>query len=65
MKHFGDITKIDGKTVPIVDIVVGGSPCQDLSKYYDYAYHWANLGYGGEPNDCLFKDSADMRGGAE
>lgn len=31
MKHFGDITKIDGKTVPIVDIVVGGSPCQDLS----------------------------------
>lgn len=31
MIHFGDITKIDGTTVPLVDIVVGGSPCQDLS----------------------------------
>lgn len=31
MKHFGDITKIDGSKVPIVDIVTGGSPCQDLS----------------------------------
>lgn len=31
MKHFGDITKINGRDVPIVDIVTGGSPCQDLS----------------------------------
>ena len=31
MKHYGDITKIDGHKVPIVDIVTGGSPCQDLS----------------------------------
>ena len=31
MKHFGNITKIDGKAVPIVDCVIGGSPCQDLS----------------------------------
>lgn len=31
MKHFGDITKINGADVPIVDIVCGGSPCQDLS----------------------------------
>ena len=31
MKHFGDITKINGHDVPIVDIVCGGSPCQDLS----------------------------------
>lgn len=31
MKHFGDITKIDGHKVPIVDIITGGSPCQDLS----------------------------------
>ena len=31
MKHFGDITKIDGAAVPIVDVVTGGSPCQDLS----------------------------------
>ena len=31
MKHFGDITKINGSEVPVVDIVTGGSPCQDLS----------------------------------
>ena len=31
MKHLGDITKINGAEVPIVDIVTGGSPCQDLS----------------------------------
>ena len=31
MKHFGDITKIDGHKVPIVDVICGGSPCQDLS----------------------------------
>ena len=31
MKHLGDITKISGYDAPIVDIVCGGSPCQDLS----------------------------------
>ena len=31
MKHYGDITKIHGWDVPIVDVIVGGSPCQDLS----------------------------------
>ena len=31
MKHFGDITKISGYEVPLVDIICGGSPCQDLS----------------------------------
>lgn len=31
MKHLGDITQIDGKTVPAVDCIIGGSPCQDLS----------------------------------
>ena len=31
MKHLGDITKINGADVPIVDVVCGGSPCQDLS----------------------------------
>lgn len=31
MLHLGDITKISGYTVPLVDCVVGGSPCQDLS----------------------------------
>ena len=31
MKHYGDITKINGADLPPVDIVTGGSPCQDLS----------------------------------
>ena len=31
MIHYGDITKISGYDVPIVDCVVGGSPCQELS----------------------------------
>lgn len=31
MKHLGDITKLSGYTLPIVDVITGGSPCQDLS----------------------------------
>jgi DNA (cytosine-5)-methyltransferase 1 len=31
MKHLGDITKINGYEIPIVDCICGGSPCQDLS----------------------------------
>lgn len=31
MKHLGDITKISGHTAPIVECIIGGSPCQDLS----------------------------------
>ncbi len=31
MKHYGDITKISGWDLPIVDVITGGSPCQDLS----------------------------------
>ena len=28
MNHLGDITKIDGHKVPLVDVICGGSPCQ-------------------------------------
>lgn len=31
MKHLGDITKINGAEIPVVDVITGGSPCQDLS----------------------------------
>ena len=31
MIHLGDITKINGAEIPIVDCICGGSPCQDLS----------------------------------
>ena len=29
MVHVGDITKLDGAKLPPVDIICGGSPCQD------------------------------------
>ncbi len=31
MKYLGDITKINGAEIEPVDVIVGGSPCQDLS----------------------------------
>lgn len=31
MKHLGDITKLTGGDVPAANVVIGGSPCQDLS----------------------------------
>ena len=31
MKHYGDIKKLSGYDLPIVDCITGGSPCQDLS----------------------------------
>lgn len=31
MPNLGDVTKIDGATIPPVDVICGGFPCQDLS----------------------------------
>ncbi|MBR5193038.1 MAG: DNA cytosine methyltransferase [Bacteroidaceae bacterium] len=31
MKHYGDISKIDVETLETVDLISGGSPCQDMS----------------------------------
>ena len=31
MLHVGDITRLNGAELPPVDIITGGSPCQDLS----------------------------------
>ena len=31
MKHLGDITKINGAEIEPVDVIVGGSPCQNMS----------------------------------
>lgn len=31
MKHLGDITKINSAEIEVVDVITGGSPCQDLS----------------------------------
>ena len=32
MVHVGDITKLSGVELPPVDIVCGGSPCQDYAE---------------------------------
>ena len=32
MEHLGDITKLDGGTIPLVHVVTFGSPCQNLSQ---------------------------------
>ena len=31
MTHYGDITKLNGAELPIVDVVTGGSPYQCVS----------------------------------
>ena len=31
MQHMGDITKLHGANLPVVEVIAGGSPCQDLS----------------------------------
>ena len=31
MIHYGDICKLHGDEIPAVDVITGGSPCQDLS----------------------------------
>jgi DNA (cytosine-5)-methyltransferase 1 len=31
MKHLGDITRLNGAKIEPVDVITGGSPCQDLS----------------------------------
>ena len=30
--HVGDITKLDGAKLPPVDVICGGSPCQDYAE---------------------------------
>ena len=32
MIHVGDITKLNGAELPLVDIITGGSPCQDYPE---------------------------------
>ena len=33
MLHVGDITKLDGAKLPPVDVICGGSPCQDYAEF--------------------------------
>lgn len=49
MKHLGDITEINGAETPPVNVIIGGSPCQDLSVA------GAQKGFDGE-RSVLFMD---------
>ena len=31
MKHYGDVSRLNGAKLPLVDIITFGSPCQDMS----------------------------------
>ena len=31
-KHIGDVTKVNGNDLPKIDLLIGGSPCQDFSR---------------------------------
>lgn len=31
-KHIGDVTKVKGEDLPKIDLLIGGSPCQDFSR---------------------------------
>lgn len=46
--NLGDVTKIDWTTVPDVDCILGGTPCQDFS------YLGASKGLEGEKSSLLF-----------
>ena len=49
MLHVGDITRLDGAKLPPVDIICGGSPCQDVS------YAGARKGLAGERSGLFFE----------
>lgn len=42
MTHVGDITALSGYALPPVDVITGGSPCQDsaatIYKVYKYTF---------------------------
>lgn len=49
MKHYGDISKMNGAEIEPVDVICGGSPCQDMSVAGKRA------GLDGE-RSCLFRE---------
>ncbi len=48
--QLGDIRNIDGKNLPHIDLLIGGSPCQDLSSLRK-----DRKGLGGEKSSLLFE----------
>jgi DNA (cytosine-5)-methyltransferase 3A len=48
--HIGDVTKIDFKKLPKIDLLIGGSPCQDFSRG-----NKERLGLEGSKSSLFFK----------
>lgn len=48
--HIGDVTKIDWSSLPKVDLLIGGSPCQDFSRG-----NKERLGLEGSKSSLFFK----------
>lgn len=50
---------LDVDKYALLDLVVSlhNELCHEVEgEYCDRAYHWGNLGYGGFPNDSMFKE---------
>jgi site-specific DNA-cytosine methylase len=58
MKHLGDINKLNGATVPPVDIITGaGFGCPDLNAVRIYPLPANAPGFTVSGRDCFFKSS--------
>ena len=59
MAHKGDITKLNGRLLLPVDIICGGSPCQDLSVA------GARAGLSGARSPAFYGTDSDHKGNAD
>jgi len=51
-KQVGDVTKLDLSTLPKIDLLIGGSPCQDFTRL---KVGGKNTGYNGEKSALFFE----------
>ena len=51
--QLGDVSKINGFELPKIDLLIGGSPCQDLSQYKTSVYE--RTGLNGERSGLFFE----------
>ena len=55
VKHYGDISKMDGSKIEPVDIITFGSPCQDMSVA------GKRSGLGGSRSSLFYEASASSK----